>query len=83
MARGSVSRARTRTRPGPSEYAIGELLEVKLAKPQGERVFYPARVFDRSRTHLHVRVVGTGSEIALTRWDVKLFVRRPGEDYGD
>jgi len=77
-----VSRAQTRARPGPSAYGIGELVEVKLRHPHDDRVFYPARVFDKSRTHLHVRVVGTGSEIALTRWDVRLFVRRPGEDYG-
>lgn len=61
-------------------YAIGDLVEVKLAHPSGDRIFYAARVIDQSRTHLRVRVIGTGSEISLTRWDVRLFVRRPEPD---
>ena len=64
---------------GPESYVIGELIEVKLDHPGGDRLFYPARIIDRSRTHLRVRVIGTGSEISLTRWDVRLFVRRSGE----
>ena len=44
-------------------------MEVKLDHPSGQRVFYPARVVDRSLTYLRVRVIGTGSEISLTRWD--------------
>lgn len=71
-----------RSRPGPSDYKIDDLVEVKLRRPQGDSIFYPARVTDRSLTYLRVRVVGSGSEISLTRWDVRLFVRRPGEDYG-
>ena len=71
-----------RARPGPTDYKIDDLIEVKLRRPQGDSIFYPARVIDRSRTYLRVRVVGSGSEISLTRWDVRLFVRRPGEIYG-
>jgi hypothetical protein len=66
-----------RSRPGPTDYAIGELVEVKLRRPQGDMIFYSARVIDRSRTYLRVCVVGTGSEVSLSRWDVRLFVRRP------
>ena len=66
--------------PGPSAYAVGDLVEVKLNHPSGDRLFYQARVIDRSRTYLRVRVIGTGSEISLTRWDVRLFVRRPSPD---
>ena len=76
-------RSEVRARPGPADYKIDDLVEVKLRRPQGDMVFYPARVFDRSLTYLRVRVVGTGSEVSLTRWDVRLFVRRPGETYGD
>jgi hypothetical protein len=74
------SRPKPKVYAGPEAYAIGELIEVKLDHPGGDRIFYPARVIDRSRTHLRVRVIGTGSEISLTRWDVRLFVRRPSPD---
>ena len=65
--------------PGPTAYAVGDLVEVKLDHPSGDRVFYPARVVARSLTYLRVHVIGTGSEISLTRWDVRLFVRRASE----
>lgn len=67
-----------RNRPGPSHYAAGELVNVRRPTPSGSMETYAARVVRPSRTHLHIRVVGTGSELTLTKWDTKLFVTRPG-----
>lgn len=75
-----AARPKPKVYAGPEAYALGELIEVKLDHPGGDRVFYPARIIARSRTYLRVRVIGTGSEISLTRWDVRLFVRRPSPD---
>jgi len=69
-----------RDRPGPEAYGLDEIVEVKLRPAPGvEPRPFRARVIRRSRTHLHVRVLGSGTKIALTRWDVKCFVRREGE----
>ena len=75
-----VIRAETRKRPGPSAYLRGTLVIVKLRNPEGKpSSWYEARVTKSSTQRLYVRVVGTGSELALTTWDVKMFVRRPDE----
>lgn len=66
----------TRDNPGPSQYRAGEHVYVRLPAGDGQMKPYGARVVRTSRTHLHVRVIGSGSELALTIWDTKLFVSR-------
>lgn len=68
----------TRSRPGPSSYKVGELVEVKLPTPDSkERTWYLARIHKASRKQLTVRVVGTGTEHTFDVWPTRWFVRRP------